>query len=109
MEQPPEWVNPRYPAHLYVCRLLRSMYGLPQAPHCAQQKQKANLTADNAFTQTAADYCLFVPGKPGDEYYVATGSHVDHLLTVGTETGIEKLTTTLRKDFEITVKDGPLS
>jgi hypothetical protein len=107
MEQPPEWVDPRYPAHLYVCRLLRSMYGLPQAPHCAQQKLKANLTAGNAFTQTAADDCIFVSGKPGDEDYVATGTHVDDLLTIGTEAGIAKLTTTLRKDFEITVKEEP--
>ena len=107
MEQPPEWVDPRYPAFMYVCRLLRSMYGLPQAPHCAQQKLKRNLTADNAFTQTAADDCMFVSGKPGDEAYVASGTHVDDCLTIGTKPGIEKLKTTLRKDFEITEKRDP--
>ena len=107
MEQPPEWVDPRYSAFMYVCRLLRSMYGLPQAPHCAQQKLKRNLTADDAFTQTAADDCMFVSGKPGGEAYVASGTHVDDCLTIGTKPGIEKLKTTLRKDFEITEKRDP--
>ena len=80
---------------------------MPQAPHCAQQKLKRNLTADNAFTQTAADDCMFVSGKPGGEAYVSSGTHVDDCLTIGTKPGIEKLKTTLRKDFEITEKSDP--
>ena len=109
MEQPMEWVDPRYPASMYVCRLLRSMYGLPQAPHCAQQKLKANLTTNNTFVQTAADDCVFVSkdSTPGDENYVATGTHVDDLLAIGSSAGLNKLTATLRKDFEITEKPNP--
>ena len=38
MEQPPEWEDSAYPASDWVCRLLKSMYGLPQAPHRAQVK-----------------------------------------------------------------------
>jgi hypothetical protein len=107
MEQPPEWVDARYPAHLYVCRLLRSMYGLPQAPHCAQKKLKACLTAGKAFTQTQADDCVFVSGKAGEAEFAATGTHVDDLLSVGTTAGITKLEHTLEKDFEITKKPNP--
>jgi hypothetical protein len=107
MEQPPEWVDARYPASEYVCRLNRSMYGLPQAPHCAQTKLKANLTKTKVFTQTAADDCVFVSGKPGDVDYAATGTHVDDLLAIGTVTGISKLTSTLKTEFEITEKRDP--
>ena len=107
MEQPPEWEDPRYPATDYVCRLLRSMYGLPQAPHCAQQKLKTTLLADKAFTQTAADDCVYVSGKPGNTVYAATGTHVDDLLAVATPAGLKKLSTTLKKEFEITEKLNP--
>ena len=107
MEQPTEWVDPRYPAEDYVCRLQRSMYGLPQAPHCAQQKLKATLTLDGAFTQTAADDCVYVHDKPGDSDYAATGAHVDDLLSIGTPAGLTRLLTTLTKDFEVTTKKDP--
>ena len=108
MEQPPEWVDPRYPSDTHVCQLLRSMYGLPQAPHCAQKKLKENLTANGAFTQTAADDCVFVSGKPEDACYAATGTHVDDLLTVATPAGTAKLIATLEKDFELTVTRDPV-
>ena len=93
MEQPPEWVDQRYPAEDYVCRLNKSMYGLPQASHCAQQKLRANLTANKKFTQTTADDCVYVSTKPditGPDY-VATGTHVDDCLAIGAPDGIQTL------------------
>ena len=108
MEQPPEWVDERYPATDYICHLLKSMYGLPQAPHCAQEKLKTTILANPKFSQTSADDCVFVAGgSPTDNGYVVTGSHVDDLLTVGTPVGIAALTSTLRKEFEITEKPNP--
>ena len=106
MEQPPEWEDPAHPAADWICKLNRSMYGLPQAPHCAQTKLKATLTAQGEFRQTTADDCVYVSGKPSDDDYVATGTHVDDLLSVGTTKGLAKLSTTLKKQFEI-VEDNP--
>ena len=58
MEQPPEWEDARYPIKDYVCRLQRSMYGLPQASHCAQMKLKDTLTHKQAFRQAFKQRCL---------------------------------------------------
>ena len=40
MEQPEGWEVEDKPKEEYICKLNRSMYGLPQAPHCAQQELK---------------------------------------------------------------------
>jgi hypothetical protein len=109
MEQPPEWVDARYPAADYICQLQRSMYGLPQASHCAQEKLRATLTADGNFTQTTADDCIYVSTDPvlTSHDFVATGTHVDDLLTIGAPSGIKNLVSTLEKDFELVVKKDP--
>lgn len=106
MEQPPEWEDATYPASDYVCHLLKSMYGLPQAPHRAQLKLKKVLL-EAGFRQTAADDCIFVWGNPGDDGFAVVGTHVDDILCAATSTGRAHAIEALAKVFECTVKDNP--
>lgn len=106
MEQPPEWEDSAYPASDYVCHLLKSMYGLPQAPHRAQLKLKKVLL-ESGFRQTAADDCIFVWGNPGDDGFAVVGTHVDDILCAATPTGRALAIKALAKTFECTVKDNP--
>ena len=111
MEQPPEWVDRRTPAKDYVCRVTRSMYGLPQAPHCAQRKLKQTLLAptSNLKRQAGADDCVYTSGGSAstNPHYVALGTHVDDILTVSTKTGLSQTVSTLEKQFKLTVKRNP--
>ena len=106
MEQPPEWEDSAYPASEFVCRLLKSMYGLPQAPHRAQLKLKEVLL-EAGFRQTAADDCIYVWGNPGDDSFAVVGTHVDDILCAGTPSGRALAVKALAKTFECTVKDDP--
>lgn len=107
MEQPPEWVDEQWPADEWVCKLERSMYGLPQAPHRAQVELRETLLADPHFTQSTADDCVFVGGTPELSDYVATGTHVDDILAVGTPAGLSRATSVLKTKFEITETYNP--
>lgn len=104
MEQPPDWATPDKPAGQYIWRLLRSMYGLPQAPHCAQQELKVTLTADKKFESTASDDCIYVSQSQDVEAddYAALGAHVDDMMAIGTSTGLDNIRTTLKEKFKIT-------
>jgi hypothetical protein len=89
------------------------MYGLPQASHCAQQELKAVLTADDEFVSTASDDCIYVNQGQFDnsegvrDDYAILGAHVDDLTSVGTEKGLDKIRTLLKKKFKITEKRNP--
>ena len=107
MEQPPEWVDDQWPADEWVCKLERSMYGLPQAPHRAQVELRETLLSDPHFTQSTADDCVFVGGNPELSDYVATGTHVDDCLAVGTAAGLSKAKSVLKTKFEITETHNP--
>jgi hypothetical protein len=106
MEQPPEWVDPAYPAKDYVCKLRRSMYGLPQAPHCAQGALHKALVKGN-YSQSIADDCVYSRGTPQSPHYAATGSHVDDLLSIGTTEGLNHLKAALGDKFELVVEMNP--
>ena len=106
MEQPPEWEDAAYPAADYVCKLNKSMYGLPQAPHCAQRKLRAVLV-EAGLRQSAADDCIYIWGVVGDTDFAAIGTHVDDITLVGTDPGKTYIMNTLQKVFEITVVHNP--
>jgi hypothetical protein len=108
MEQPEGWEPLDKPRKDFICRLKKSMYGLPQASHVAQLKLNAALTKSGKFRATTADDCVFVtttpPSAPG---YAATGTHVDDLVSIGDTPGLAKLEGELRAEFSITVKPAP--
>ena len=83
MEQPPEWVGDEKPAEEWICKLNRSMYGLPQAPNCAQRKLDGVILANDTFRKSIADDCVYVRGTPTEPTFVAMGTHVDDALSVG--------------------------
>ena len=99
MEQPLGWETEGKPREDYVCRLNRSMYGLLQAPHCAQRKLKATLTASDQFKPTTADDCVY--DSQDQDNYSALGAHVDDLLGIGDSAGLQKITDTLTQNLKI--------
>ena len=106
MEQVDEWVSEDKPKDDWICKLKKSMYGLPQASLCAQKKLKKTLLNENEFKQSTADDCVYVSqGTESD--FVVLGAHVDDLVSVGKEDGLKKLNRVLRSEFEITVKQNP--
>jgi hypothetical protein len=105
MEQPLGWETEGKPREDYVCQLNRSMYGLPQAPHCAQRELKATLTASDQFKPTTADDCVYV--SQDEDKYSALGAHVDDLLGIGDSAGLQKITDTLTRNFKITEQRNP--
>lgn len=106
MEQHAEWEDPEHPATDWICKLRKSMYGLPQAPHRAQIKLKEVLIT-GGFKQTASDDCIFVWGKPGDADFAILGTHVDDLLFAGTDSGRDKTRSVLLGAFKITERRDP--
>ena len=106
MEQPPEWEDDAFPASEWVCRLNKSMYGLPQAPHCAQEKLR-DVLVKAGLRQSAADDCIYIWGVVGDTDFAAIGTHVDDITLVGTDTGMTYVKNVLKKVFEITVTLNP--
>jgi hypothetical protein len=105
MEQADGWDSADYPKEDFICKLNRSMYGLPQAPRCAQLELKACLV-NNGFKSCAADDCIYV-GPKQDTEYAAIGAHVDDLFSIGTAAGLNKIEQALSSKFKITVKRNP--
>ena len=101
MEQPPRWEDADKPAADFVWKLKKSMYGLPQAPHCAQNVLNETLTKDNEFKATAADDCVFVATNK-DTGHGSIGANVDDMTCVGTPDMIKKVEATLAKKFKFT-------
>jgi hypothetical protein len=101
MEQCEGWEDPAFPSDLYVCKVNRSMYGLPQAPHRAQIELKQSLYANGEFKSTTSDDCIFV-GQEQESKYVALGAHVDDLPTIGVPAGIKKAEDAIGKKFKYT-------
>ena len=112
MEQASGWEVEGKPKEEYICKLLRSMYGLPQAPHCAQLELKETLTTAGKFKATAADDCIYVSGQgePAankDNGYAALGAHVDDLTGVGDVKGLAKIEAALGSKFKFTKEVNP--
>jgi hypothetical protein len=109
MEQEPSWVQPDKPAKDWICRLNKSMYGLPQASHCAQKVLKETVAKGGHFTSTASDDCVFVSTdpKPESPNYVAMGTHVDDGVAVGRSGGLATMEATIGEKFTLTKKVNP--
>jgi hypothetical protein len=105
MQQPKSWVSPDKPATDYVWKLKKSMYGLPQASHCAQKELNANLI-EGGFMPTASDDCIYVT-KNVEQGYAAMGAHVDDIITIGTASGLKRAEDTLLAKFKITKRVNP--
>ncbi|XP_042983281.1 uncharacterized mitochondrial protein AtMg00810-like [Carya illinoinensis] len=67
MEQPPGYVDSRYPSH--VCRLRQALYGLKQAPRAWFHRFSTFLLA-TGFSCNRADSSLFVFSKGADLIYL---------------------------------------
>ena len=106
MEQPLEWEHEDYPASDWVCKLNKSMYGLPQAPHRAQVKLRGVLLKAG-LRQSVADDCIYIWGVLGDSDFAAIGTHVDDIVLTGTDTGQTFIKSILKATFEIKVTPNP--
>lgn len=111
MEVPKGWEDddkPRASAgeYEYVWRLNKSLYGLPQAGHCAQTALRATLEKGKKFKRTNADDCVYA-STDNSTGYAAFGTHVDDLLVASEPAGTAKLIATMKSKFEITVKPEP--
>ena len=106
MEIPEGWGEDGMEAPDYVWRLKKSVYGMPQAGHCAQKVLKKTIDDSGLFNQSKADDCVFVT-KDHDDGYAALGTFVDDQFIVSTPLGTEKVLSTLKTKFKITVKRNP--
>jgi hypothetical protein len=103
MEQAPGWEVPDKPRQDWICKVNKSMYGLPQAAHCAQLKLNQTVTDGARLRTTTADDCVHV--TTGTDY-AAIGAHVDDIPSVGTKRGLQVVHSVLSKVFEVVeVKD----
>ncbi|GJP79488.1 hypothetical protein CLOP_g10643 [Closterium sp. NIES-67] len=68
-----------------VCQLLKSLYGIKQAPRLWQQYLHCILT-DMGFAQLPHDQGMYCPSRSGD--YVLLIIYVDDLLYIGSTTSI---------------------
>lgn len=84
-----------------LCKLLKSMYGLPQASNHAQRKLIKSFLK-RGYKQLVNDQAAFVKNKEGERTIVVT--HVDDNLSAG---NIEDLRATLKGAFKITSQDEP--
>jgi hypothetical protein len=89
MEIPAGWEQEGQGAPDFVWRLKKSVYGMPQAGHCAQKVLWETLEAGGRFKQSTADDCVHYSAnaKTG---YAAVGEFVDDMLITGDKEGLSK-------------------
>ncbi|TPX46784.1 DNA-directed DNA polymerase [Synchytrium endobioticum] len=90
-----------------VCRLIKSLYGLRQAPRVWYQHQATWMTA-NEFTSSPADPCLYAGiSKSGSRVYILV--HVDDfLITSSSEDAAHDVECQLEHSFSLKKGGGPL-
>ena len=71
MEIPEGWGEDGMCGPDYIWRIKKSMYGLPQAPHCAQIKLKAAMVEGKKFTPCTSDDCMYVASEANSGYSIA--------------------------------------
>ncbi|XP_022038377.1 uncharacterized mitochondrial protein AtMg00810-like [Helianthus annuus] len=98
MEQPPGFIDSRFPNH--VCRLRKALYGLKQAPRAWFQRL-SNFLLHQGFMCSQADTSLFVFHKGACLMYLLV--YVDDIILTGNdEASISRFTASLHKEFAIT-------
>ncbi|XP_071712656.1 uncharacterized mitochondrial protein AtMg00810-like [Rutidosis leptorrhynchoides] len=98
MEQPPGFVDTRFPNH--VCRLKRALYGLKQALRAWFQRLSSFLVG-LGFTCSRADTSLFIYKKDSNILYLLV--YVDDIiLTINNASLVRQFITRLNKEFLIT-------
>lgn len=97
MEQPPGFIDSRFPHHF--CKLSKALYGLKQAPR-AWFHRLSSFLLTNGFTCSRADTSLFFFAKDSCIMYLLV--YVDDLILTGNqESGITSFTTRLNQEFSI--------
>ena len=97
LKQPPGFVNPKYPDHVY--RLLKSLYGLKQAGRiwfhaaCAAIRELGLLP-------TNADSCVFIAYWK-DEGWIIVGIHVDDFILAGTILSLARFKDGMSRIFKV--------
>ena len=93
-----------------ICKLVKSMYGLPQAAFHAQQKLMLALARDGLM-QTVSDRAVVVKASISGKAPHAEAMcsiHVDDSLSAGTPGGLAAVRDSLKKSFKITTDPEPL-
>ncbi|KAJ9552405.1 hypothetical protein OSB04_016450 [Centaurea solstitialis] len=95
MEQPPGYIDPRFPNH--VCRLKKALYGLKQAPRAWFQRFSSFLTR-LGFSCSRADPSLFIFHRGNHILYLLV--YVDDIILTGNEpTLIKGLISRINQEF----------
>jgi hypothetical protein len=92
-----------------ICRLIKSMYGLPQAAYHAQRMLMNSLKADG-IEQTVTDRAVVVQpsSTPNAQHAeVMCSIHCDDSLSAGTTAGLRTIRASLKKTFKITSDTEP--
>ncbi|OWZ14915.1 Integrase, catalytic core protein [Phytophthora megakarya] len=84
----------------YICRLLKSLYGLKRPPNIWNKTLHAKLMM-MGFTRTDSDYGLYVLMENGEIKLLLT-VYVDDLLLMGPRAKCAKIAALLQKTFELT-------
>ena len=87
-----------------ICKVQKSMYGLPQAAYHAQQKQIKNFALDG-IKPTMSDMAIFVKKEPKKLAEYIGSTHVDDTLAAGTPAGLAIARKSLQRVF--TIKNMP--
>ena len=95
MEQPPGYIDPRYPNH--VCQLKKALYGLKQAPRAWFQRFSSFLI-QLGFSCSRADTSLFGFHKHSDIIYLLL--YVDDIIITGNNSSLlDSFTRKLNSEF----------
>ena len=111
MEIPERWAEGGECGPDYIWRLNRSVYGLPQAPNCAQKVLRAAYVESGNFRSTIGDDCVYVTTNHATTVdpatgaatpssgYCASGTHVDDIPAIGDAEGLSKQRAALHAKF----------
>ena len=89
-----------------ICKLQRSMYGLPQASYHSQKKLNGIFLKDG-FRQAKNDRTIFFKHDVEGKLVSVMAPHVDDILAGGTKAGLSDIRTTIGQAFKFTTINDP--